>query len=104
MPFLSVTGSDFMEMFVGVGASRVGSLQSARKWEALSSLLMKLTPSGAKEALDLEAGMTSEQTLNQMLAEMDGFEATEGIVMMVATNRPDILDPALLGTGRFIDK
>ena len=103
VPFLSVTGSDFMEMFVGVGASRVRDLfQTARKQAPAIIFIDELDSIGRKRGAGLGGGHDErEQTLNQMLAEMDGFEATEGIVMMAATNRPDILDPALLRPGRF---
>ena len=101
--FLSVTGSDFMEMFVGVGASRVRDLfQSARKMGKAIIFIDEIDSIGRKRGAGLGGGHDErEQTLNQMLAEMDGFEASEGIVMMAATNRPDILDPALLRPGRF---
>ena len=103
VPFLSVTGSDFMEMFVGVGASRVRDLfQTARKMGKAIIFIDEIDSIGRKRGAGLGGGHDErEQTLNQMLAEMDGFEATEGIVMMAATNRPDILDPALLRPGRF---
>jgi cell division protease FtsH len=103
VPFLSVTGSDFMEMFVGVGASRVRDLfQSARKMGRAIIFVDEIDSIGRKRGAGLGGGHDErEQTLNQMLSEMDGFEATEGIVMMAATNRPDILDPALLRPGRF---
>ena len=103
VPFLSVTGSDFMEMFVGVGASRVRDLfQTARKLGSAIIFIDEIDSIGRKRGAGLGGGHDErEQTLNQMLAEMDGFEATEGIVMMAATNRPDILDPALLRPGRF---
>ena len=103
VPFLSVTGSDFMEMFVGVGASRVRDLfQTARKMGRAIIFIDEIDSIGRKRGAGLGGGHDErEQTLNQMLAEMDGFEATEGIVMMAATNRPDILDPALLRPGRF---
>jgi cell division protease FtsH len=103
VPFLSVTGSDFMEMFVGVGASRVRDLfQSARKMGRAIIFIDEIDSIGRKRGAGLGGGHDErEQTLNQMLSEMDGFEATEGIVMMAATNRPDILDPALLRPGRF---
>ena len=103
VPFLSVTGSDFMEMFVGVGASRVRDLfDSARKMGKAIIFIDEIDSIGRKRGAGLGGGHDErEQTLNQMLAEMDGFEATEGIVMMAATNRPDILDPALLRPGRF---
>jgi cell division protease FtsH len=103
VPFMSVTGSDFMEMFVGVGASRVRDLfQTARKQAPAIIFIDEIDSIGRKRGAGLGGGHDErEQTLNQMLAEMDGFEATEGIVMMAATNRPDILDPALLRPGRF---
>jgi cell division protease FtsH len=103
VPFLSVTGSDFMEMFVGVGASRVRDLfQSARKMGRAIIFIDEIDSIGRKRGAGLGGGHDErEQTLNQMLSEMDGFEATEGIVMIAATNRPDILDPALLRPGRF---
>ena len=101
--FLSVTGSDFMEMFVGVGASRVRDLfQQAAKMGRAIIFIDEIDSIGRKRGAGLGGGHDErEQTLNQMLAEMDGFEATEGIVVMAATNRPDILDPALLRPGRF---
>jgi cell division protease FtsH len=103
VPFMSVTGSDFMEMFVGVGASRVRDLfQTARKQAPAIIFVDEIDSIGRKRGAGLGGGHDErEQTLNQMLAEMDGFETTEGIVMMAATNRPDILDPALLRPGRF---
>jgi cell division protease FtsH len=103
VPFLSVSGSDFMEMFVGVGASRVRDLfQSARKLGRAIIFVDEIDSIGRKRGAGLGGGHDErEQTLNQMLNEMDGFEATEGIVMIAATNRPDVLDPALLRPGRF---
>ncbi len=103
VPFLSVSGSDFMEMFVGVGASRVRDLfESARKLGRAIIFVDEIDSIGRKRGAGLGGGHDErEQTLNQMLNEMDGFEPTEGIVMMAATNRPDILDPALLRPGRF---
>ena len=103
VPFLSVSGSDFMEMFVGVGASRVRDLfDSARKLGRAIIFIDEIDSIGRKRGAGLGGGHDErEQTLNQMLSEMDGFEATEGIVMIAATNRPDILDPALLRPGRF---
>ncbi len=103
VPFISVTGSDFMEMFVGVGASRVRDLfQQARRMGKAIIFVDELDSIGRKRGAGLGGGHDErEQTLNQMLAEMDGFEATEGIVMMAATNRPDVLDTALLRPGRF---
>jgi cell division protease FtsH len=101
--FLSGTGSDFMEMFVGVGASRVRDLfQQARKMGRAIIFIDEIDSIGRKRGAGLGGGHDErEQTLNQMLSEMDGFEATEGVVIMAATNRPDILDPALLRPGRF---
>ncbi|MFM2182220.1 MAG: ATP-dependent protease FtsH [Actinomycetota bacterium] len=101
--FLSVTGSDFMEMFVGVGASRVRDLfQQARKLGRAIIFIDEIDSIGRKRGAGLGGGHDErEQTLNQMLAEMDGFETSEGIVILAATNRPDILDPALLRPGRF---
>ncbi|MEM8621632.1 MAG: ATP-dependent zinc metalloprotease FtsH [Actinomycetota bacterium] len=101
--FLSVTGSDFMEMFVGVGASRVRDLfQQARRMGRAIIFIDEIDSIGRKRGAGLGGGHDErEQTLNQMLAEMDGFETSDGIVIMAATNRPDILDPALLRPGRF---
>ncbi|MFZ8969014.1 MAG: ATP-dependent zinc metalloprotease FtsH, partial [Ilumatobacteraceae bacterium] len=101
--FLSVTGSDFMEMFVGVGASRVRDLfQQARRMGKAIIFIDEIDSIGRKRGAGLGGGHDErEQTLNQMLSEMDGFETSEGIVIMAATNRPDILDPALLRPGRF---
>ncbi len=103
VPFLSVSGSDFMEMFVGVGASRVRDLfQTARKQAPAIIFVDEIDSIGRKRGAGLGGGHDErEQTLNQMLNEMDGFDAAEGVVMMAATNRPDILDPALLRPGRF---
>ena len=103
VPFMSVSGSDFMEMFVGVGASRVRDMfQTARKQAPAIVFVDEIDSIGRKRGAGLGGGHDErEQTLNQMLSEMDGFEATEGIVMIAATNRPDILDPALLRPGRF---
>jgi cell division protease FtsH len=102
-PFISITGSDFMEMFVGVGASRVRDLFStARKQSPAIIFIDEIDSIGRKRGAGLGGGHDErEQTLNQLLSEMDGFETTEGIVIMAATNRPDILDPALLRPGRF---
>ncbi len=103
VPFISVTGSDFMEMFVGVGAARVRDLfQTAKKQSPAIIFVDEIDSIGRKRGAGLGGGHDErEQTLNQMLAEMDGFEATEGIVIMAATNRPDVLDAALLRPGRF---
>ncbi|MBO0894512.1 MAG: ATP-dependent zinc metalloprotease FtsH, partial [Acidimicrobiales bacterium] len=103
VPFMSVSGSDFMEMFVGVGASRVRDMfQTARKQAPAIIFVDEIDSIGRKRGAGLGGGHDErEQTLNQLLSEMDGFDTTEGIVMMAATNRPDILDPALLRPGRF---
>ncbi len=103
VPFLSVTGSDFMEMFVGVGASRVRDLfQTARKQAPAIIFVDEIDSIGRKRGAGLGGGHDErEQTLNQMLSEMDGFDTSEGVVVLAATNRPDILDPALLRAGRF---
>ncbi len=103
VPFISVTGSDFMEMFVGVGASRVRDLFATAKKSAPAIIFIdEIDSIGRKRGAGMGGGHDErEQTLNQMLSEMDGFEPTEGIVMMAATNRPDILDSALLRPGRF---
>ncbi len=103
VPFMSVTGSDFMEMFVGVGASRVRDLfQTARKEAPAIVFIDEIDSIGRKRGAGLGGGHDErEQTLNQMLSEMDGFDTSEGVVVLAATNRPDILDPALLRAGRF---
>ncbi len=103
VPFLSVSGSDFMEMFVGVGASRVRDLfQTARKQAPAIIFIDEIDSIGRKRGAGLGGGHDErEQTLNQMLSEMDGFDPAEGVVIMAATNRPDILDEALLRPGRF---
>jgi cell division protease FtsH len=103
VPFFSVSGSDFMEMFVGVGASRVRDLFStARKQSPAIVFIDEIDSIGRKRGAGLGGGHDErEQTLNQMLNEMDGFDPTEGVVVIAATNRPDVLDPALLRPGRF---
>jgi cell division protease FtsH len=103
VPFLSVSGSDFMEMFVGVGASRVRDLfQTARKEAPAIIFVDEIDSIGRKRGAGLGGGHDErEQTLNQMLSEMDGFDTAEGVVMIGATNRPDVLDSALLRPGRF---
>jgi cell division protease FtsH len=103
VPFISVTGSDFMEMFVGVGAARVRGLFKAAREHAPSIVFLDEIDSIGRTRDGRVGGGHDEreQTLNQLLAEMDGFETSEGIVMMAATNRPDILDSALLRAGRF---
>lgn len=103
VPFISITGSEFMEMFVGVGAARVRDLfKTARDNKPSIVFVDEIDAIGRKRGTGLGGGHDeSEQTLNQILAEMDGFEAMEGIIILAATNRPDILDPALLRPGRF---
>lgn len=103
VPFASITGSDFMEMFVGVGASRVRELFKAARKSAPSIIFIdELDSVGRRRGAGLGGGHDErEQTLNQLLSEMDGFTENEGVVVMAATNRPDILDPALLRPGRF---
>jgi len=103
VPFFSVSGSDFMEMFVGVGASRVRDLfATARKAAPAIIFVDEIDSIGRKRGAGVGGGHDErEQTLNQMLSEMDGFDPTVGIVVMAATNRPDVLDPALLRPGRF---
>jgi cell division protease FtsH len=103
VPFLSVSGSDFMEMFVGVGASRVRDLfQTARKQAPAIIFVDEIDSIGRKRGAGLGGGHDErEQTLNQLLVEMDGFEMKDNIILIAATNRPDILDPALLRPGRF---
>src|ERR1039458_2011771 len=103
VPFFSVSGSDFMEMFVGVGASRVRDLfATARKQAPAIVFIDEIDSIGRKRGAGLGGGHDErEQTLNQMLNEMDGFDVAEGIVVIAATNRPDVLDQALLRPGRF---
>jgi cell division protease FtsH len=103
VPFFSVSGSDFMEMFVGVGASRVRDLfATARKQSPAIVFIDEIDSIGRKRGAGVGGGHDErEQTLNQMLSEMDGFDPAEGVVVIAATNRPDVLDPALLRPGRF---
>jgi len=103
VPFFSVSGSDFMEMFVGVGASRVRDLfATARKQSPAIVFIDEIDSIGRKRGAGVGGGHDErEQTLNQMLNEMDGFDPAEGVVVIAATNRPDVLDPALLRPGRF---
>jgi cell division protease FtsH len=102
-PFFNITGSDFMEMFVGVGASRVRELFKDAKKAAPSIIFIdELDSIGRRRGAGLGGGNDErEQTLNQLLSELDGFEPNENVIVMAATNRPDILDPALLRPGRF---
>lgn len=103
VPFFSITGSDFMEMFVGVGASRVRDLFEEAKKVAPSIIFIdELDSIGRRRGAGLGGAHDErEQTLNQLLSELDGFEPSENVIVMAATNRPDILDPALLRPGRF---
>ncbi|PID20422.1 cell division protein FtsH [Sporosarcina sp. P3] len=103
VPFFSISGSDFVEMFVGVGASRVRDLfENAKKNSPCIIFIDEIDAVGRQRGAGLGGGHDErEQTLNQLLVEMDGFEGNEGIIIVAATNRPDILDPALLRPGRF---
>ena len=103
VPFFSISGSDFVEMFVGVGASRVRSLfENAKKAAPCLIFIDEIDAVGRQRGAGLGGGHDErEQTLNQLLVEMDGFEGTEGIIVIAATNRADVLDPALLRPGRF---
>lgn len=103
VPFFSISGSDFVEMFVGVGASRVRDLfENAKKNSPCIVFIDEIDAVGRQRGAGLGGGHDErEQTLNQLLVEMDGFDSNEGIIMIAATNRPDILDPALLRPGRF---
>ena len=103
VPFFSISGSDFVEMFVGVGASRVRDMfEQARKAAPCIIFIDEIDAVGRQRGAGLGGGHDErEQTLNQMLVEMDGFEGHEGIIVIAATNRPDVLDPALLRPGRF---
>lgn len=103
VPFFSISGSDFVEMFVGVGASRVRDLfNNAKKFAPAVIFIDEIDAVGRQRGAGLGGGHDErEQTLNQLLVEMDGFAVNEGIIVLAATNRPDILDPALLRPGRF---
>ncbi len=103
VPFFSISGSDFVEMFVGVGASRVRDLfEKAKKNHPCIIFIDEIDAVGRQRGAGLGGGHDErEQTLNQLLVEMDGFGANEGVIMIAATNRPDILDPALMRPGRF---
>ena len=103
VPFFSISGSDFVEMFVGVGASRVRDMfEQAKKHAPCIIFIDEIDAVGRKRGAGMGGGNDErEQTLNQLLVEMDGFEGTEGVIVVAATNRPDVLDPALLRPGRF---
>jgi len=103
VPFFSISGSDFVEMFVGVGASRVRDMfEQAKKHSPCIIFVDEIDAMGRHRGAGVGGGNDErEQTLNQLLVEMDGFEANEGVILVAATNRPDVLDPALLRPGRF---
>ena len=103
VPFFSISGSDFVEMFVGVGASRVRDMfEQAKKQAPCIIFIDEIDAVGRSRGAGLGGGSDErEQTLNQLLVEMDGFDTTEGVILVAATNRPDVLDPALLRPGRF---
>jgi len=103
VPFFSISGSDFVEMFVGVGASRVRDMfEQAKKSAPCIIFIDEIDAVGRQRGAGMGGGHDErEQTLNQMLVEMDGFEGNEGVIVIAATNRPDVLDPALLRPGRF---
>ena len=103
VPFFSISGSDFVEMFVGVGAARVRDMfENAKKQAPCIIFIDEIDAVGRQRGAGLGGGNDErEQTLNQMLVEMDGFETSQGIIVIAATNRPDVLDPALLRPGRF---
>ena len=103
VPFFNISGSDFVEMFVGVGASRVRDLFEQGKQNAPCIIFIdEIDAVGRHRGAGLGGGHDErEQTLNQLLVEMDGFESNEGVILIAATNRPDVLDPALLRPGRF---
>ena len=103
MPFFTISGSEFVEMFVGVGASRVRDLFKNAKEQSPSIIFIdEIDAVGRQRGAGLGGGHDErEQTLNQLLVEMDGFEENESVILIAATNRPDVLDPALLRPGRF---
>ncbi len=103
VPFYSISGSDFVEMFVGVGASRVRDMfRQAKETSPCIIFIDEIDAVGRKRGININSGHDErEQTLNQMLVEMDGFDSNKGIIIIAATNRPDVLDPALMRPGRF---
>ncbi len=103
VPIFTISGSDFVEMFVGVGGSRVREMfEQAKKASPCIIFIDEIDAVGRQRGAGVGGGHDErEQTLNQMLVEMDGFEGNEGIIVIAATNRPDVLDPALLRPGRF---
>ncbi len=103
VPFFTISGSDFVEMFVGVGASRVRDMfEQAKKQAPCIIFIDEIDAVGRHRGAGLGGGHDErEQTLNQLLVEMDGFEGNEGVIVVAATNRPDVFDPALLRPGRF---
>ena len=103
VPFFTISGSDFVEMFVGVGASRVRDMfEQAKKHAPCIIFIDEIDAVGRHRGAGVGGGNDErEQTLNQLLVEMDGFEGNEGVIVIAATNRPDVLDPALLRPGRF---
>merc|ERR1711970_1271490 len=103
VPFFTISGSDFVEMFVGVGASRVRDMfEQGKKHSPCIIFIDEIDAVGRSRGAGLGGGNDErEQTLNQLLVEMDGFDTNEGIILIAATNRPDVLDPALLRPGRF---
>ena len=105
VPFFSISGSDFVEMFVGVGASRVDMFEQGKKNAPCIIFIDEIDAVGRHKGAGLGGGNDErEQTLNQLLVEMDGFEANEGVIIVAATNRPDVLDPALLRPEDLTDK
>ena len=103
VPFFSISGSDFVEMFVGVGASRVRDMfEQAQKNSPCIVFIDEIDAVGRHRGAGMGGGHDErEQTLNQLLVEMDGFDGNDGVIVVAATNRPDVLDPALLRPGRF---
>merc|ERR1711879_776396 len=102
VPFFTLSGADFVEMFVGVGAARVRDLfKQAREKAPCIIFIDELDAIGKSRAGAMSTNDEREQTLNQLLVEMDGFDSTSGFIILAATNRPEVLDPALLRPGRF---